>query len=148
MHAFTICHYEPLLYVVGFFRSHWLRLKSPSTQRAVLLVRGPRRSREAAGVRQAESHGQGLGAHPPCAPSQPLPGNTARTAKPRAEKGMREERLVRLSGHGSFFWPTREDKASPSQSITLLFFCQGRCEQSSAPSHGSSAWNAAAWFVF
>lgn len=30
MHAFTICHYEPLLDAVCSLRSHWLRLKSPA----------------------------------------------------------------------------------------------------------------------
>ena len=131
MHAFTICHYEPLLYVVGFFRSHWLRLKSLSTQTVALLVRGPWRSREGAGgEHQPGSPGRGLGVHPPCAPAWPLPRGTARMEKPRAEKGMREECLVKLFGHGSFFWQRCEDKASPSQSTTLLLCCQRRSEQS------------------
>ena len=95
MHAFTICHYEPLLYVVGFFRSHWLHLKSLSTQTVVPLVRGPWRSREGAGgERQPGSPARGLGVHPPCAPAWPVPGGTVRTEKPRAKKGTREEHLV------------------------------------------------------
>lgn len=77
MHAFTICHYEPLLYVVGFFRSHWLRLKSPSTPTVVLLIRGPWRSREGAGGEgQPQSPGRGLGVRPPCAPGHGKDGET------------------------------------------------------------------------
>lgn len=125
MHAFTICHYEPLLYVVGFFRSHWLRLKSPSTPTVVLLVRGPWRSREGAG---GEGQPRALAGGSGYVPR--VPRDTARMEKPRAERGMREERLVRLFGHRSFFWQRWEDKAPLSQAITLSFFCQRRSEQS------------------
>lgn len=63
-------------------------------------------------------------------PYAPQPRGTARTEKPRAEEGMRGECSVRLSDHGSFFWQRCEAKASSPQSITSLFSCQCRNEQS------------------
>lgn len=101
----------------------------------VLLVRGPARSWRALELRA-------WGTSPVC----PVPTVTmARTEKPRAKKGMREEPLVRLSGHGHLFWQRCEDKASPPQSLTLLFFCHGRSEQSTT---AFGSWNLATWFVF
>lgn len=84
-------------------------------------------------ARALEVCARDVGRIPPVPHPSPCPGAWQgwRSPEPR-RKGMRKERSVRLFGHGSFFWQRREDKASPSQPVTLLFFCQRRSEQSPA----------------
>lgn len=109
MHAFTICHYGPLLYVVCSFRSQWLCLKSPAHKRRRCWV----------GAR-----GGAVAAALPC--SAPAPAQEQ--GKPWAAWSQgREERNIK-----SLLWQRCEGEAASSQSIRLLFFCQRGAEQSTA----------------
>lgn len=109
MHAFTICHYGPLLYVVCSFRSQWLCLKSPAHKR--------RRCRVGA-------RGGAVAAALPC--SAPAPAQEQ--GKPWAARSRgRQERNIK-----SLLWQRCEGEAASSQSIRLLFFCQRGAEQSTA----------------
>lgn len=96
MHAFTVCHYEPLLDAVCSLRSQWLRLKS-------------------------SAHNQQC-----CSLGSRSTGPAQRWA---AKEGTSEQ--LRL-WESKFHWQRCEDKAASSQSIKLLFFYQGRTEQSRA----------------